>query len=929
MNRPSRPLIGHNDHAWQGGTVTTTAELTVGAATDAVPAARRFVRETLEREPEGVIEDAELVVAELVTNAILHGAPPVVLRVARSDTGVRIAVEDSGRNVPVVGRKSTTAMTGRGLALVSALTAAWGVEPGTDGGKAVWAELSADSDAGVRGSEAELDVDALLAAWVEDDVGPPTFEVRLGAVPTNLLLDAKAHIDNVVRELTLARAGETSGGAALPVQMQPLVETVLSDFAMARAEIKRQALAAAARGEPTTELTLTLPLSAADAGERYLAALDEADSYARAARLLTMAPPRSHREFRRWYVQKLVDQLRAVAAGKPPPPVVPLTESFAVEVDRLASLEDTWGRLQILQRITAELTDAASVEQIAATVVESAAANLGADTARVYLLGDDGVLRSIATHTVFEFGDAIPYSEFSIDDDLPGSVVARTRAPLYMRSLAQIADRFPAIAKFYENERSMHVAPLVVGEHVLGVLSLTFTGMLSMDEDTQISFMQALADALAQAIERAQAMGRAADAAERLAFLADASVALSASLDFEATVEAVTRLMVPRLADWCVVQLLRDGVLENASLLHYDPARVDWAIRMQDRYPVDMDAPTGAANVIRTGRSEIYPHIPEEMIDAAAVDEEHGELLRSLGLASALVVPLSGRTGTFGAITLIYAESGRHYDEADRSFVEDVARRAALALETAEMFREQSGRLATVTRVAEAAQRAILAPPPPRLGPVALAARYVSAAADALVGGDLYEVVPAEGAVRLLIGDVRGKGLTAVRTATIVLGEFRAAAADVGDLATVARLIDRRVRPHLGDEDFVTAVVAEVRDDGAFAIASCGHPAPLLIADGKATEIELEPSLPLGLGADPAVGTGRLAVGDRLFLYTDGMLEARDTRNRFVNFDEVVAPVVSTDMDSALDEVLSALHRATGPALGDDLALLIAEYRPE
>jgi serine phosphatase RsbU (regulator of sigma subunit) len=111
-----------------------------------------------------------------------------------------------------------------------------------------------------------------------------------------------------------------------------------------------------------------------------------------------------------------------------------------------------------------------------------------------------------------------------------------------------------------------------------------------------------------------------------------------------------------------------------------------------------------------------------------------------------------------------------------------------------------------------------------------------------------------------------------VRTATIVLGEFRASAADLDDLGDVAAQIDRRVRAHLGDEDFVTAVIAEIRDDGSFRIASCGHPPALLAARGRITELHAEPTLPLGLGADPTVVEGTLAVGDRLLLYTDGVL---------------------------------------------------------
>ena len=162
--------------------------------------------------------------------------------------------------------------------------------------------------------------------------------------------------------------------------------------------------------------------------------------------------------------------------------------------------------------------------------------------------------------------------------------------------------------------------------------------------------------------------------------------------------------------------------------------------------------------------------------------------------------------------------------------------------------------------MAEAAQRAILAPPPARTGPVALSARYLSAAIEAQVGGDLYEVVRGPSCVRLLVGDVRGKGLSAVRTATVVLGEFRAAAAGTGDVASVARQIDSRILPYLLDaEDFVTGVLVDIEHDGCFTVVSCGHPAPVLLtAEGAVEAIELDHSPPLGLGVDPVVARGKL-----------------------------------------------------------------------
>jgi GAF domain-containing protein/anti-sigma regulatory factor (Ser/Thr protein kinase) len=895
------------------------AEVLLIGALDVVPRARRLVAETLTDLPTDVVDDVELIVTELVTNAVLHGEQPITLRLHEVAGGARVEVEDSSRSMPVVPRSSTDAMTGRGLALVATLADSWGVEPVAGDGKVVWAEVGPGTSR--EQVPPDFDLDALLASFDDDE--EPTWTVRLGEVPTELLLSAKSHIDNVVREFALARGG----GEDLPAPLSALIETVTRDFAEARGAIKRQAIAAADRGETTTDLVLRLHASAADAGDRYLTALDDADRYARAARLLTLETPPEHRVFRRWYVQALVDQLRAAASGAPPPPVPTLVDALAEEVRTLSGLREGWERLRLLQRVTGELTGASTVEEIATTVARNAGEHLGAVSARVYVLGDDGVLRSVATHGGTQ-GWVEAYSELPLSADLPGPEVVRTGQAMVLRDLAEIAERFPSLSAVYDTERSLHVAPLRVADHRLGVLSLAFPPEAGLGEQAREEFVTALADALAQALERARALTRVAEANERLTFLSDAAVALTASLEYRETVEAVAHLLVPRLADWCVVQVVEHGDLRTVRTLHVDPDKTLWAERMSLLYPPDPDAATGAPNVLRTGRTEVYPEVPRELVRQAAVDEEHLRLIDELALGSVMVVPLTGRIGTFGAITLIYAESGRHYTQQDVPFVEDVARRAAMAIETARTFREQSGRLADVTRVAEAAQHAILAPPPARVGPVALAARYVSAAAEALVGGDLYEVVARPGAVRLLIGDVRGKGLTAVRTATVVLGEFRAAAADLDDVGAVVRQIDRRLRPYLGDEDFVTALLAEVRDDGTYRVASCGHPPAVLASGGTVAALDCAPTLPLGLGAEPQVLTGRLAAGDRLLLYTDGLVEARDTDHRFVDLVSLVRRLSDGDLDPVLDRLLHDLRAFVGGDLGDDLALVLAEYCP-
>lgn len=910
--------------------MTTVAELVLGTEPDAVPRARHFAAQTLAGHPPATVQDVELIVTELVTNVLLHGRHPATLRVSSMAGKVRIEVEDTGRNLPLRMTTNQEAMTGRGLDLIATIASAWGINPGSSGGKIVWAELVEGTAAGVI--EPRVDVDTVLDAWPDVRPDEPVYVVELGSVPTDLLLDAKAHIDNLVREFTLAEAGAWSETSErVPEQLRALVHTVVHGFALARSEIKRQALEAAARGDVETNLTLTLPLSAADAGEQYLAALDEADRYANAAQLLTLETPPVHRIFRRWYVEALIDQLRRQAAGLPPLPFPTFPQQLGQEVTRLAPLQVLAARLTLLQKVTAELTGAAEVDEITDAVVRNATAVFGAQSARIYLLDDDGMLRSRAVDAGSDADLGDSYQEIPLTANLPGAVALRTRKSLVFRDAADLARRFPEMSGVYSDDRTLLVAPLVVGDHQLGVLSLSFRGPGSLDHDTQLAFLTTLADVTAQAVERALAASAATMATDRLAFLAEASVILSSSLDYRTVLEAVADLVVPGLADWCAIQLLERGGLETVALTHFDPEKVAWASQFSDRYPTDMDAQSGAPNVIRTGVSELYPDIPQELVTAAAVDAEHLSVIEKLGMSSALVVPLTGRRGTLGALTMIYAESGRRYDPADVSFAEDLARRAALAVETAHEFREQSGRLAEVTRIAEAAQHAILAAPPAQIGPVALSARYVSAAAEALIGGDMYEVLRRPGAVRLLIGDVRGKGLDAVRTTTIVLGEFRAAAADLSDLTEVAAQIDRRLRPYLGEEDFVTALLAEVTDDGAFSVANCGHP-PALVAvavDGSITELVGPPSLPLGLGAAPSLCTGRLAPGDRLLLYTDGLLEARTAERDFVDLRQIVQPLTEGGLEEVLDRVLQRLLAAVGGVLPDDLALLAAEYRGE
>ncbi|MEU9453435.1 PP2C family protein-serine/threonine phosphatase [Streptomyces sp. NPDC048277] len=237
--------------------------------------------------------------------------------------------------------------------------------------------------------------------------------------------------------------------------------------------------------------------------------------------------------------------------------------------------------------------------------------------------------------------------------------------------------------------------------------------------------------------------------------------------------------------------------------------------------------------------------------------------------------------------------------------------------------------LAAVRSVAEAAQHAVLQPIPQTVGPFRVAVRYSAAAAEARIGGDLYALVPTPHGVRLIVGDVRGKGLTAVGTAALVLGVFREAAYDEPDLLAVVGRIERSLERNLAPDDFVTAVVVGHPRPGELEVVNCGHAPPLLIsASGDVAAVEpTSPAPPLGLralvGEPPCLEILPFSDGDQLLLYTDGVTEARDRAREFYPLAEGVARHVCDEPEHVLSAVHDELLAHVGGRLHDDAALLL------
>ncbi|MFE0579245.1 PP2C family protein-serine/threonine phosphatase [Streptomyces sp. NPDC058874] len=261
---------------------------------------------------------------------------------------------------------------------------------------------------------------------------------------------------------------------------------------------------------------------------------------------------------------------------------------------------------------------------------------------------------------------------------------------------------------------------------------------------------------------------------------------------------------------------------------------------------------------------------------------------------------------------------------------------------TSRMARARSANeLSQVRRIASAAQRVLLRPVPERLGPLRAASLYVAAEKGAQIGGDLYEAMETRYGIRMIVGDVRGKGLPAVRTAAAVLGAFREAVHYEHDLVDVVRHCEAALRrdaavPGAVDEEalvegFVTAVVAQVPDGHVVEVVNRGHPPPLLLRDGRVRALMPgTPLPPLGLGEFIAGPPGTresypFLPGDRLLLHTDGVNEARDRENAFFALPEAVEAMPDRSPREFLDRLCQALVRHAEGRLEDDVAMILVD----
>jgi serine phosphatase RsbU (regulator of sigma subunit) len=413
-------------------------------------------------------------------------------------------------------------------------------------------------------------------------------------------------------------------------------------------------------------------------------------------------------------------------------------------------------------------------------------------------------------------------------------------------------------------------------------------------------------------------------AERRASFLAQAGEALASSLDYQKTLRNVAELAVPDIVDWCAVDLVdEDGDRISVAVAHADRDRIRLAEQLRQYEPARPDPDRGLGLVFRTGEPLLYPEIPDELLARSAVDDRHLQLLRAVGLRSAAIVPMRLGRRILGAMTLVSAESGRVLDQSDVELAEQVAARAAVAIENSRLYSERSS-------IAHTLQQSLLPEQLPEIPGYELASVYIPAFESSEVGGDFYDVWEVGGGWMITIGDVTGKGVKAAALTALVRHTMRAVSEFVTSPAEVVARVDAMLKKQRA-RSICTAMCIRL-DGDRVTLAVGGHPLPLYVTPSEVRAVGEHGPL---LGAFPDVRWKEVALdlapNSTLVAYTDGVTDAigeDGTRYGLARLRETLA--VCCRGGSAGD-VIHGLTDALGEfqvgAHADDTAALVVRRR--
>ena len=353
----------------------------------------------------------------------------------------------------------------------------------------------------------------------------------------------------------------------------------------------------------------------------------------------------------------------------------------------------------------------------------------------------------------------------------------------------------------------------------------------------------------------------------RAAYVARATSVLAASLDYERTLQNVAELAVPTIADWCGVDLVGPGGERvPVAVAHVDPARLQLAQELRRYEPARPNPAGGVGAVLRTGEPLLVPELTEEMLEAAALDPRHLELLRSVGMRSVAIVPVRTASHTLGTMTLVNAESGRILQEDDVRLAAQIAERAAVAIENARLYSDRS-------RIAHTLQQSLRPEPLPEIPGYAAASLYLPAVDGSEVGGDFYELWEVDEGWLLVVGDVTGRGVEAAVLTSLARHTLRTASEFVSSPAALLARLDRTLGAQ-PQTSICTALCVRLEPE-RLVLASGGHPLPLMVSPAGVEQLGAPGPL---LGAFPDAQLTDVVApfppGATLVAYTDGVTDA-------------------------------------------------------
>jgi serine/threonine-protein kinase RsbW len=581
-------------------------------------------------------------------------------------------------------------------------------------------------------------------------------------------------------------------------------------------------------------------------------------------------------------------------------------ESVSRRADRLAD------RLARTQRITSRLATAAGAAEIAAALTESLAAD-GVGWCGVWLVRQD---RLAVVDSPAACAPGLDVRDVPLDGPSPLARVLRNREPLHLP--ADLDHRPAAERGLIAAGTSAAIVPLLLRDRGLGVLVITYPEEHVFDRE-ETAFLSVMVDQAAQALDRAHLYESQAALARANANFAEAAQVLAEAADFGDTLDRLAGVALVALGDICLIDVLGDhGEINRMVARHRDPVHQSLVDRLKPAHYPGLVGVHPVLEVVRTHQTQWAAEMPDEFLRRTTRDDEHFAVVKALGFRSFLAVPLITGDEIVGSLTLVSAS--RSFGLDDVHFAERLAQQVAAVVGNARRYD-------ATLRTSHILQQSLLPRDLPRVPGLDIHTRYLPATRGLEVGGDFYDVIVLpSGRIGFMIGDVAGHD----RDAAAVMGQLRSAArALAGQVHSPAALIDALQWSWdlVGFDRIATGAFGRLDPgNGDLVMASAGHYPPLVIDGEGARYLPVEPSSPLGApGPKGADWDGKLTPGQLLLLYTDGVLDERNTGYARA-MDRLAAVAAAGDLHPAAvcDRIVAMLPDDRR----DDVALLALRMAP-